>query len=63
MTPAVREFWGTINCTQILFPPGLTHVLQPVDRHIGIQYKKAVYQAVRAESMRKLWENQGASTI
>ena len=51
-----------MNCTQRLFPPGLTHVIQPVDLHIGIQYKKAVYQAVRAESMKKIRENQGALT-
>ena len=51
-----------MNCTQKLFPPGLTHVVQPVDGYIGIQYKKAVYQAVRAESMRKIRENQRALT-
>lgn len=39
---------------QILYPPNLTHCLQPVDRHIGIQYKRAVYDAVRSELLRRM---------
>ena len=53
-TPEVLAFWETIKCSQILYPPDLTHVLQPVDRHIGIQYKTAVYKAVRSRSMELL---------
>ena len=53
-TAAVTSFWKTIKCSQRLYPPDLTQVLQPIDRHIGIQYKKAVYQAVRNLTMKKL---------
>ena len=51
-----------MNCTQILYPPDLTQTAQPIDRHIGTQYKRAVYQAGRAESMRLLANNSGATT-
>ena len=39
----------------------MTQVIQPVDRHVGIQYKAAVYQAVRAKSMRLIQKCDGAS--
>ena len=52
-----------MNCTQILYPPDLMQTIQPIDRHIGIQYKHAVYQAVRAESMLLLSNNDGATTV
>jgi hypothetical protein len=42
------------NWIQVLYPPNLTHCLQPVDRHIGIQYKRDVYDAVRAELLRRM---------
>ena len=32
-----------------------------MDRHIGISYKKAVYKAVRSETMRLIKENKGKS--
>ena len=50
-TPAVTAFQKQSKCTQILYPPNLTQVLQPVDRHVGIQYKTAVYKAIRSVSM------------
>ena len=44
----------------MLYPPDQTHVLQPVDRHIGIQYKTAIYKAVRAKSMQLMRESEGS---
>ena len=32
----------------------MTDVIQVVDRHIGIMYKKAVYLAIRIEIMQRL---------
>ena len=52
-----------MKCAQRLYPPDLTQCIQPVDRHIGIQYKLAVYQAIRAESMRLIKKNEGASNV
>ena len=37
--------------------------MQPVDRHIGVRYKTAVYRAVRAESMRLIRKNKEATSI
>ena len=36
------------------YPPNLTMSLQPIDRHIGIIYKKAVYKAYRKEMTTRL---------
>ena len=36
-------------------------MLQPVDRHVGIQYKTAVYKAVRAKTMELLRDRNGES--
>ena len=52
-----------MKCTQRLYPPDLTQCIQAIDRHIGVQYKLAVYQAIRAESMRLIKKNDGASTV
>ena len=39
----------------------MTDIIQVVDRHIGVIYKKAVYMAVRKELMRQLqWAQQEA---
>ena len=35
------------------YPPDLTMSLQPVDAHIGIRYKKAVYKTVRNEIFKR----------
>ena len=35
------------------YPPDLTMSLQPVDAHIGIRYKKAVYKTVRDEIFKR----------
>ena len=54
-TQACIEFWRNSNCSQRLYPPDLTHVLQRIDRHIGIRYKTQVYRDVRSsytENMR-----------
>ena len=53
-TDTVNEFWDSSKCYRKLYPPELTQVLQPIDRHIGIQYKSAVYQVVRSQSMKLL---------
>ena len=50
-----------MKCSQILYPPDLTQALQPVDRHVGIQYKAAVYQAVRDKSMQLIQKCDGGS--
>jgi len=49
LTAQSRNAWKEYLPTskQKLFPPNTTYCLQPVDRHIGIQYKKAVYTEVR----------------
>ena len=52
-----------MKCTQRLYPPDLTQCIQPVDRHIGVQYKLAVYQAIRSASMRLIEKNEGASSV
>jgi len=59
----VNEFWKTLKCTRILYPPDLTHVLQAIDRHIGIQYKKVVYRAIRAETMKNIRSGKEAKDI
>ena len=51
-TQEVIDFWQTTKCFQRLYPPDLTHVLQCIDRHIGIQYKSEVYKRVRRENMK-----------
>ena len=50
-------------CIRVLYPPDLTHVLQPIDRHIGVQYKTAVYRAVRTETMELIRENKDSDKI
>ena len=60
-TAAVNEFWKSSNCIQKLYPPDLTHVIQPVDRHIGIRYKTEVYKAMRAKIVELINENKGES--
>ena len=53
-TQTVTDFQKTTTCTQRLFPPDLTHVLQPIDRHVGIIYKRDVYRAVRSDAMKRI---------
>lgn len=62
-TKSVQKFQSETRCTQILYPPDLTHVLQPIDRHIGNRYKTAVYKAIRTETMRMLRERGEESSI
>ena len=59
----MNEFWKTLKCTRILYPPDLTHVLQAIDRHIGIKYKKDVYRAIRAETMKHIRSGKEAKDI
>ena len=42
-------------------PPNMTEVIQVIDRHIGILYKRAVYRAMRREIMRRLREAREAA--
>ena len=46
----------------MFYPPDLTQVLQPIDRHIGIQYKTAVYKIIRSVSMKKIREGKNPAT-
>ena len=62
-TDTVSEFWDSSKCYRKLYPPELTQVLQPIVRHIGIQYKTAVYQDVRSQSMKLLRESKGTESI
>jgi hypothetical protein len=39
------------------YPANLTMVVQPVDRHIGIIYKRAIYKAYRSEMNTRLSEH------
>ena len=45
-----------------MYPPDLTQVLQPIDRHIGVQYKTEVYKAVRSKSMKLIRLAEDAKT-
>jgi hypothetical protein len=49
LTDEVKEAWKQHlpHCTQFMFPVGTTDMLQPVDRHIGVQYKRRVYHKLR----------------
>ena len=58
-TPAVNDFQQSLTCVRILCPPDLTQVLQPIDRHVGIQYKTDVYKAVRSHAMKILRNGKG----
>ena len=55
-TEEVIEAWTKYlpNSTQMLFPANMTWCLQPIDRHIGKQYKSHVYKGIRSEMMRRL---------
>ena len=61
-TPAVLAYQRTTNCSQRLYPPDLTQVLQPIDRHIGIQYKTAVYKAIRSKSFELVRESKDSKS-
>ena len=37
------------------YPPRLTGVVQSIDRHVGIHYKRGVYTDVREECLRRMW--------
>ena len=37
-------------------PERLTSIVQPIDRHLGIIYKRAVYRAFRSEFLRRMRE-------
>ena len=52
-----------MNCLQKLYPPDLTQVLQCIDRHIGIQYKAAVYKVIRHEHMRRCEDAKESSSV
>ena len=59
-TPMLMDWWED-NMPQWVhryYPPNLTWCLQPVDRHVGIVYKLAVYQAIRTCIMRKIREQE-----
>jgi len=58
ITAESKTAWAEMlpKSKHVLFPPHTTYCLQPVDRHIGIQYKKAVYRAVRGKMMALLQE-------
>ena len=45
-----------MKCVQKLYPPDLTHVLQCIDRHLGIRYKTEVYRAIRSAHMKRFCE-------
>lgn len=55
-TPIVIKAWDEYlpNWVKKLYPKGLTWGLQVVDRHIGIQYKRAVYIGLRKEMMKNI---------
>jgi hypothetical protein len=55
-TEASKETWRQLlpNCTQRLFPPNTTSVLQPIDRHLGIIYKHAAYRKLRSLMFEKV---------
>ena len=56
-TESVLDFWDTDlpQFTRPVFvPPNMTDIIQVIDRHIGVWYKKAVYCAFRIEMMRRL---------
>ena len=36
------------------YPERLTAIVQPIDRHVGIIYKRAVYRTFRSEFMRRM---------
>ena len=63
-TKAVFDLWreepknfGTLE----FVPANMTDIIQVIDRHIGVIYKKSVYMAVRKELMRRLqWARQEA---
>ena len=58
-TLQVLLFWRAklTNFTDPQFvPANLTDIIQVIDRHIGIIYKRAVYKAVRVELMKRLRE-------
>ena len=61
-TPMVKAFQEKVTCNQRFFPPDLTQVLQPIDRHVGIIYKTEVYQAIRNKSMQLLRGEGGTAT-
>jgi len=50
-----------MKCTQKLYPPNVTQVLLCIDRHIGIQYKSEVYNAIRRENLQRLQEDRGSA--
>ena len=58
---ATLDFWendpslSNFIAPQFL-PARMTDIVQVIDRHIGIIYKRAVYRAMRAEYMRRLRE-------
>ncbi len=58
---ATMDFWennpslSNFIAPQFL-PPGMTDIVQVIDRHIGIIYKRAVYRAMRAELTKRLHE-------
>ena len=63
-TLEVLEFWKTHlkNFVAPQFvPANLTDIIQVIDRHIGIIYKRAVYRAVRVELMKRLREARDAA--
>ena len=63
-TEAVLKFWETElkNFLPPQFvPANLTDIIQVIDRHIGIIYKRAVYRAIRIELIGRLREARVAS--
>ena len=56
-TDAVFDFWETemdMFEPPRFVPPNMTDIVQVIDRHIGIRYKRAVYRAFRKELMKRM---------
>jgi hypothetical protein len=55
-TPEVLAYWKSHkpHWDRRSLPKNLTWCTQPIDRHIGIQYKTAVYRAIREECLKRI---------
>ena len=64
LTEATLNYWAN-ELTNFLppkmLPANMTDIIQVIDRHIGIRYKRAVYLAMRKEMMRRLAEAREAA--